>query len=761
MQRKTIHGLRWFGAVALATGLVSGLAAVQHMEQEPAESIRTHFQAAQKAQREGDLLRAESDYREALGVSLEELGLIEDTRGDLDKAADAYQGAIHAKVDSDSALLGLAVVYLRQGKFQEGVDTVKRLLAQKPFHPEARDLLGKLYFSMNRFDLAVQELGEAHRLAPDDPSVSFALGLAHLKQKNLESARKIFAAMLRQQGDAPRVHIAFGAAYRETEYVNQAVEEFQRAIALDQRYPHVHYYLGLAYLDQGGSHKIPEAIKEIEIELRRDSNDYLSNYLIGLIYFTDRQFDKAIPYLEKAARLDPQKPDAYVYLGRALYLSGDRGKAVPILQKAIALTKDPSRNNYQISNVEYVLGEALSIQGDGDEAKGHLLLAQQYKAKSAVEDRERLGRFLHSGDSGPEDLKSSMSSFEGKSVILAPPTPSAAEKQQLDKAARYYAGVAASAAKQLGLIRASQSDFKRAADYFAEASSWDSQMPDIDFNLGLAQFKAQNYGEAIAPLEKARIRQPKRKDVQTLLGMSYFFSEDYIRANEQLGPLVEGGLDDPQALYAMGLSLAHSGEQERGEQLLRNLVQRYPKVADAHLALGQALALSGRYEAAKAEFAKALELDPAVPEAHYYLGLAFLRQSNFSEAAKEFRQEITQDPQEARAEYHLGLCLLSMDRTDDAIHSFNEAVRLNPSYADAYYEMGKARLGQGQTQEAVSLLEKAVQLEGDRSYSQYQLSQAYLKAGKPDAAQAALVRYRELKAREHKMPRGQGDASEQ
>jgi len=87
MQRKTIHGLTCFGAVALATGLVSSLAAVQHMEQEPAESIRTHFQAAQKAQREGDLLRAESDYREALGVSLEELGLIEDTRGDLDKAA--------------------------------------------------------------------------------------------------------------------------------------------------------------------------------------------------------------------------------------------------------------------------------------------------------------------------------------------------------------------------------------------------------------------------------------------------------------------------------------------------------------------------------------------------------------------------------------------------------------------------------------------------------------------------------------------------
>src|SRR4029434_2528538 len=101
---------------------------------------------AQKLQQQGEVIRATSELRQALGLTLEQLGLIHDALGNLDKAVLAYTAAIESKSDSDNSLLGLAIAYLKKREFDKGIETVKNLLAQKPFHAPGRHLLGKLYF---------------------------------------------------------------------------------------------------------------------------------------------------------------------------------------------------------------------------------------------------------------------------------------------------------------------------------------------------------------------------------------------------------------------------------------------------------------------------------------------------------------------------------------------------------------------------------------------------------------------------------------
>jgi tetratricopeptide (TPR) repeat protein len=720
----------------------------------PADLVQTRFNAAQSAERQGDFIRAESEYRQALGLALDQLGEAYHTLGDLDKAEAAYRGATQATADSGAALLGLAVVYLRKGEFQKGVDTVHTLLDQKPVDAEARQLLGKLYFSMNRFEAAALELQEAQRLDPDDSETAITLAFTYLRERQIEKAQKIFTGILKQHGDSPQIHIMFGAAYRETEYVNEAVAEFKRAVSLDAAYRRLHYYLALAYLSQEGSHAIPQALAELEDEIRRHPNEYSAHYLAGLIYVQERKLEEALPYLEKAASLDAKNPDAPLYLGQALYLLGRTDRAVPLLEKAVELTADPSRNQYQIAKAHYLLGQFFSRQGNTEKAKQHLALAESYKAKAAVEDRKRLEIYLDAGAGGGNDLKNAVSNMEGRAVIIAPEPPAPDERKKLEKAATFYSEVAGNAYNQLGLLRAREADFKRAVALLEQATRWTPDLPDLPFNLGLAQFKVQNYAGAIAPLEKALAGHPDRQDIRMLLGLSCFFREDYRRALETLAPLGAAGIGDPQVAYALGLSLVHAGDRERGVEVLRALVEKYPRAADAHMGLGQAYAVREEYGNAASEFSKALALDAAVPEGHYYLGLAMLRRSQFAEAAGEFRREIERNPQHAKAQYHLGLALAAMEQTDDAVNQFNQAIRLDPSYGDAYYELGKAQMTQGKTEEGLANLEKAAQLESGKSYIQYQLSQAYVKAGRTDDAQRALARYRDLKARERPAPGG-------
>jgi tetratricopeptide (TPR) repeat protein len=724
----------------------------------PAELLQKRFDAAQAAERDGDFIRAESEYREVLGLTLEQLGNAYRTLGDWEKAQSAYQGATEASANSDSALLGLAVVYLREGEFQKGVDTVRMLLSQKPMHAQARQLLGKLYFSMNRFDAAELELLEAQRLAPDDSETAVTLAFTYLRQKQLAKAQKIFAALLQQHGESPQIHIMFGAAYRETEYVNEAVTEFKRAVALNAGYPRLHYYMALAYLSQEGSHAIPQALAELADEIRRHPNEYSAYYLAGLIYVQQRELEKAVPYLEKAASLEPTNPDALLYLGQTLYLLQQTDRAVSLLQKSVELTKDPSRNQYQIAKAHYLLGQFFNRQGKVEQAKQQIALAEEYRSKAAVQDQERLQIYLGSGMGGGDELKSAVNNMEGRAVIIAPEPPTPERRAELEKAAKFFSDVAAKAYNQLGLLRAREADFKRAAQLLAQAALWEPGLPDLQFNLGLAQFKIQNYADAVAPLETALARQPARQDIRMLLGLSCFFHENYRRAAETLVPLWQSGNEDPQVAYALGLSLVHAGDRQRGMDVLRVLLEKYPQAADAHMAMGQAYAVREEFANAASEFSKALELDPTVPEGHYYLGLALLRRERFADAADEFRREIERNAQHAKAQYHLGLALASLDQIDDAVRQFKVAIGLEPSYGDAYYELGKAQLKQGKTEEAVASLEKAGQLESDKSYVQYQLSQAYLKAGRNDAAQAALSRYRELKASEHAVPASSPEA---
>ncbi len=660
----------------------------------PATLLQKRFDTAQAAERDGDFIRAESEYREVLGLTLEQLGNTYRTLADWDKAQAAYQDATEAIANSDAALLGLAVVYLSKGEFQKGVDTVRTLLSQKPMHAEARQLLGKLYFSMNRFDAAELELLEAQRLAPENSDTAVTLAFTYLRQKQLDKAQKIFARLLEQHGKSPQIHITFGAAYRESAYVNEAVAEFRQAVALNPGYPRLHYYMALAYLSQEGSHAIPQALAELADEIRRHPDAYSAHYLAGLIYVQQRELEKALPYLEKAASLEPTNPDAALYLGQTLYLLGQSDRGVSVLQKGVELTKDPSRNQYQIAKAHYLLGQFFNRKGKLEEAKQQLALVEEYRSKAAVQDQERLQIYLGTGMGGGDELKNAVNNMEGRAVIVAPQPPTPEQQAELEKAAKFFAEVAAKAYSQLGLLRAREADFKRAAQLLAQAASWDPGLPDLQFNLGLAEFKGQNYADAIAPLETALARQPERQDIRTLLGLSCFFHEDYRRAAETLVPLWQSGDDDP----------------------------------------------------------KALELDPTIPEAHYELGLTLLRRERFADAAAEFRREIEHNSHHVKAQYHLGLALASLDQIDDAVRQFNLATGLDPSYGDAYYELGKAQLKQGKIEEAVASLEKAGQLEPAQSYVQYQLSQAYLKAGRNDAAQAALARYRALKASEHSGP---------
>lgn len=707
-----------FVATLLVVSLVSTAVAAERSLPEEVSSL---LQRAQEKARGGELEKAESDSREALGIALDQLGGLYSALGRYDDADKAYHEAVQASVSASStALMGLSILEMRRGEYAEGIQTASKILELNPFHAGARHVLGKIRFLQGDFQGAATELQDSHQIRPDDISVAYTLGLTFLKLQKVEAARELFAEMTNSLGDSARLHVLFGRALRATDFLDEAIAEFKKAIQMDSTVPRVHSYLGVAYLMQKDAAGFPEAIPEFEAEIANDPNSYFGHFYLGVIYSRSRQNEKAAFHLREAARADPGNPDPYLHLGQTLFQKGDFEAAAAAMRHCIELTKEVSRNKYQVANAHYVLGRSLLRLDRMDEAKPELALAQELKSRRASEQSESMQIYIKGRpepDVGSDSLPDLVPTAESGGGILEEPDLSPDARTIVQNTIEVYRNAASKAYEGLARVKTLRDDYRSAARFLRQGLAWDDSLVDGYFNLGLALFKSDDLAAAVEPLIEACRRNPQKTGSVELL------------ANAAL-KLVE--LHQPDA----------------ASKAVTFLLESNPQVAELWLLKGHVAAQKGRFDEAVEAYRQALGKNPSLPEAHYSIGTALIREADFDSALREFDAELTLNPSHAGALYHKAYILLARRQTDEAVELLNQVVRLDRDYADAYYQLGKVQLEQGQLLLAQANLETAAHLKPDASYVFFQLSKAYGKANRPEDAKQAFERYRSLKKAE-------------
>jgi tetratricopeptide (TPR) repeat protein len=721
---------RLFGVLALGGYLgwvVFDIPLCAQPQVSPLDEIQRLLQSSQEALLDAEYDLADSDLRWAGGIALEQLGAAYSRLRDWAKAEQAYREACRSSIVSIQPFLGLAIVYLRTGRYEPGMEILQQILGVNPTSVEAKHLLGKFHYLQGDFKGAVRELRDAYSLEPDNLSVAYTLALAHLELKELDEARKIFESLKEQAGESAGLHVLFGRAYRETNYWPLAVEEFRRAVELDPTYPRVHYYLGLTYLRWEGAAAFPRAREALLRELEHNPDEYLPNFYLGVILTMQQEDAAAEEYLRRAIRLAPENPDPYLYLGQVLNRKGLLEEAVQALEKSIELTESPARNNYQISNTHYVLGQILLRQGRRREAAEHLRKSQEFKrlqdeaAKQNFQSKLNVERTGATGaPTGPEaQLTAGMEELgsiqaEEVAVIVDEPPPQPEEARRLEQAIAEYRRLAAAVYEQRARLATQQGEFPTAATLLELAQSWDESLPGVSFNLALARIKAGQLEPAVSPLMKHLQANPRHEEAWDLLAH-------------------------------VGVKLLEARQGRAAVPVFELLTQRRPREASLWVMLGQAQAQAGKYDAALESFRQALELQPELPEVHYYSGMALIRQGRLNEAFEAFVQEVKRNPRHADALYHQAFILITQNRLEEAEPLLQQVLRLRPDYADAYYQLGKLQTDRRDMVRAVANLETASRLDPTKSHIYYQLSRAYNLAGRRDDAVKALEEYRRLK----------------
>ncbi len=636
--RKPTQSLIPFKEISLALALCvapAGLAA-----QNPGEALRQQFQAAKAALESGDLARAEAEYRATLALGLRQLGNLALSENRYAQATQLLDDAVKATPQDGDLRVEAAIAFFRSGDSAKAKDLIQAVLAEHPENARAHNVLGSISLFRGDTDASIVELKKAVELQ-DDFETGYFIGVASLKAKKLSEASAWFQQLQVQMGNSAAIHVLFGRAYSITHFPEPAIDEFRKAIDLDPQYPRAHGLLGYSYLELYGEESYPRARQEFERELKLRPDQYCFLMLLGIATVALRDFPAAEATLKHAVRLNPNEPGPYLYLGETYSETRRTALAVQALQKYVSLVTHPEEMLRDVSRAYFLLGQSLMRLGRVEEAKRALLDSQKYReakfrydAKHIFDEKpspegadsrasEPIEALLETAAPGESHNTEAIAQGGVEPSAVAAPVSAANQLEPESGPAKQYrafaAEVLASSYNDLGVMRAKNSQFAEAAEYFKQACAWNPALPGLDRNWGFATYRAEMYSDAVPPLERELAAHPDDNFVRKIVGLSYFVVENYAKTAEVLRPFLTNPPDDLALLFAWGTALVRTRQSTAAAKIFQRLLEQNAANPGVHYLLGQAYAQQQDYPSALRELKTAVQLDPKLPEAHYQL----------------------------------------------------------------------------------------------------------------------------------------------
>ena len=266
----------------------------------------------------------------------------------------------------------LAAVYL-WGKNQpdQAIAEAERALALDPNYAVSYQVLSNVLTFVGRPQEAVGMAEKALRLDPRGPNVAMGLlqlGFAYILTGRLEEAIATFKQVLVHNPNLQFAYANLALNYvwqwawqlsQDPQVLEQALAAAQKELALNDSLPWAHAILGHVYLSQKQHDR---AHAEAERAIALDPTRADGSWLLAAILNATGKPEEAIGMAEKAVRLGPLYPGYLLELGHAYCLTKRYEEAIATLKKL--LTHYPN-----LLHAQLFLATAYSEVGREEEAR--------------------------------------------------------------------------------------------------------------------------------------------------------------------------------------------------------------------------------------------------------------------------------------------------------------------------------------------------------------------------------------------------------
>jgi tetratricopeptide (TPR) repeat protein len=220
----------------------------------------------------------------------------------------------------------------RQGALEKAATEYRDLLTIKPDYLEAQANLGVVLAQLRRFDEAITAYEAALKLAPNFLPLRLNMGIAYYRAGRFEKAVPVFEQVLNSAPETLQARQLLGLSLVELGRDAEALPHLQQALRLAPDDPAVLYSLGLAYLRLGK----PE-MRDTVNRLSELSDGLAAAYLLkGQALLSSFEFERAIPELEMAKKLNPELPRLHYSLGLGYLKLGRNQQAIICFETELA-----------------------------------------------------------------------------------------------------------------------------------------------------------------------------------------------------------------------------------------------------------------------------------------------------------------------------------------------------------------------------------------------------------------------------------------
>jgi tetratricopeptide (TPR) repeat protein len=108
-----------------------------------------------------------------------------------------------------------------------------------------------------------------------------------------------------------RAHFELGSAYGATGNWAGSAEQLELAVVRTPESDDLHFFLAFAYDNLGRGADAEKAYRDT---LKINPNHFRANLFMGRLLGMQNNASAALPFLQKAAKMQPQSPDAHAFL---------------------------------------------------------------------------------------------------------------------------------------------------------------------------------------------------------------------------------------------------------------------------------------------------------------------------------------------------------------------------------------------------------------------------------------------------------------
>jgi tetratricopeptide (TPR) repeat protein len=242
------------------------------------------------------------------------LGMVEEERGNLERAKDYYLTALRSNPRCYDAHNLLGAVLDREGRREEAMAHYIDALLIEPEYAAAQNNLGSALARKGRLDQAIARFAEAVRLRPEFAMARKNLAKALVQTGRVRKALPEYHEAARLAPNDSTVRNDYGRVLAQAGQLDLAVARFAEAAKLDPRSAAIQINWGLA-LEQSGRFQESETHFAAAVRLEPDRVD--NRLLFASALARQGKTDEAVSELEAALRLDPGNREALERLREA------------------------------------------------------------------------------------------------------------------------------------------------------------------------------------------------------------------------------------------------------------------------------------------------------------------------------------------------------------------------------------------------------------------------------------------------------------